>query len=777
VLVPAPVLAPPPPQAPQAPVAIEPAATPVDAAPSTESSGPSSAPVEAAGSAALAPIDIGPSDPLSLPTVLAAPLPALLPEEPVEVTVVGTSLSRTAGSAHVLGNKQLERFEYDDVTQALLSVPGVNVRTEDGMGLRPNISLRGVNPDRSKKITLLEDGILFGPAPYSAPAAYYFPIFTRMTKVKVIKGPAAIGYGPQTVGGAIDFQTREIPDDTAAGADVAAGQYGYGKAHVYAGTNTGKFGFLIEGIRLQNNGFKELDDAFGKRTDTGFTRDEWMVKGGWVTRRDDVKNELRLKLTYSAETSNESYLGLTDADFHDNPNRRYSVSQLDRMHNHRASIVATHVLDVGAHFKLTTNAYHHDFQRIWRKVNAFPDAALFDVLTNPNVGRNPAYVAILQGKQPSGTNSQVLIGPNDRNFISEGVESRLLFDGKTGSITHRFEAGFRYHHDYIDRRHSQNGFTVDGNTLTPDGKPTEVTAFNKESTHAVALHALYAVSWKELTLTPGVRTELIRSRSQDRLARDDVKQFNYVVLPGLGAYLGLYRGLGLLAGVYQGFSAPPPGSADGIKPEKSVNYEAGARYMQRLARLESIFFYNDYKNLTDVCTFSSGCTDATVDQQFDAGAARTYGMEVSAEHEVPVRAYKLPLQLSYTWTKAQFDESFSSQDPIWGNVKKGDWVPYIPRHQLRVQAGVEHARAGANVAVTYVGRMREIPGREKLENTIATDATTVVDLAGYAKIWGPFSLYANIQNLFDSQYIVSRRPFGARPNAPRWTHVGIKATY
>ncbi|MEY4515341.1 MAG: hypothetical protein RLZZ450_7463, partial [Pseudomonadota bacterium] len=487
---------------PQTPAVVEGGgASSVEVAPSPDAPpSPSALPVDATGLALPAPIVVGPSDPLAAPTAAPLARPETLPEEPVEVTVVGTRLSRTAGSAHVLSSKQLERFEYDDVTQALLSVPGVNVRTEDGMGLRPNISLRGVNPDRSKKITLLEDGILFGPAPYSAPAAYYFPIFTRMTKVKVIKGPAAIGYGPQTVGGAIDFQTREIPDDTAAGADVAAGQYGYGKAHVYAGTNTGKIGFLIEGVRLQNNGFKELDNAFGKPADTGFIRDEWMVKGSWLKRHDDVKNELKLKLTYSAETSNESYLGLTDADFHQNPNRRYAVSQLDRMHNHRASIVATHILDVGSHFKLTTNVYHHDFQRIWRKVNAFPDAALFDVLTKPN-----AYVPILEGKRPSGPNSPILIGPNDRNFISEGVESRLLADGKTGSITHRFEAGFRYHHDYIDRRHSQNGFLVDGDRLTPDGKPTEVTAFNKESTHAVALHALYAVSWKELTLTPGVR--------------------------------------------------------------------------------------------------------------------------------------------------------------------------------------------------------------------------------------------------------------------------------
>ena len=85
------------------------------------------------------------------------------------------------------------------------------MRGEDGFGLRPNIGIRGANPDRSKKVTLMEDGILFGPAPYSAPAAYYFPLITRMELVRVIKGPGAISFGPQTVGGAIDLVTRGIP--------------------------------------------------------------------------------------------------------------------------------------------------------------------------------------------------------------------------------------------------------------------------------------------------------------------------------------------------------------------------------------------------------------------------------------------------------------------------------------------------------------------------------------------------------------------------------------
>ncbi len=704
--------------------------------------------------------------------------------ETIDVVVVGTPIARLAGSAHVITNKQLERFEYDDPTAALLNAPGLYVRTEDGMGLRPNIALRGVNPDRSKKVTLLEDGVLFGPAPYSAPAGYYFPLLTRMTKVKIIKGPGAIGYGPQTVAGTIDFTTREIPDDTAAYADVAAGQYGYGKVNAWAGTNTGKFGVLVEATRIQNNGFKELQDSRGREADTGFIRDEWMMKTSYTRHGDDISNELKLKLTYSAETSNETYLGLTDQDFRQNPNQRYKASQLDRMQNQRWSIVGTHTLkSTKRNLTLVTNVYRHDLQRTWRKVNGFPGANLFDVLNNPTAGRSPVYVSILRGQQASANASQaILIGPNQRNFISQGVETRLNWVGKTGPITHRVEAGARYHNDYIDRHHSQSPFLVDGDRLTPLNQYPETTAFNKESTHAVALYTNYAVSWKELTITPGVRLEMIKSRSKDRLALTDHTAFNAVVLPGVGVWQGLWRGLGVLAGVYRGFSPPPPGSTDS-KPESSINYEAGARYTDRRLHVETVFFYNDYKNLTDICTESSGCTGASaamggaLNQQFSAGEAHTYGLEVLLEHEIPINVWRVPIGVAYTWTKSYFDESFSSQDPIFGNVKKGDEMPYVPRHLTRISAGVEHPRAAFNANFTYVSRERELAGRGSLNDTIATDAQTLVDIAASAKVWGPLSVYANIFNLFDKQYIVSRRPFGARPNAPRWFHAGIKATY
>ena len=130
---------------------------------------------------------------------------------------------REAGSAYVVEESDLELFEYDDVERILLQVPGVSTRGEDGFGLRPNIGIRGANSDRSAKVTLMEDGVLLAPAPYAAPAAYYFPMSTRFVGLEVFKGAAATRYGPNTVGGAVNVLTREIPDRLTAYSDVSIG--------------------------------------------------------------------------------------------------------------------------------------------------------------------------------------------------------------------------------------------------------------------------------------------------------------------------------------------------------------------------------------------------------------------------------------------------------------------------------------------------------------------------------------------------------------------------
>jgi Fe(3+) dicitrate transport protein len=699
-----------------------------------------------------------------------------------EVSIPGVRLVETGGSAHVLRDVQLRRFSYDDPHQVLLAIPGVYVRPEDGFGLRPNIGIRGANSDRSKKITLMEDGILFGPAPYSAPAAYYFPLIDRMRTVRVVKGPSSIVYGPLTVGGAIDLVTREIPTGRKVTYDLAAGQFNYNKEHVTFGSSDDHVGFLIEGLRLSNTGFKELD----RGGDTGFTRNEWMAKASYVIDPlAKIQNELSVKLGYSDEVSNEGYLGLTDADARATPNRRYYAGNGDRMEWHRTAVAATHKVRFSPKLEMTTTAYRHDLHRIWRKVNGFRGADILDVLSNPTAGRNPSFVGALRGEVDTTTDAQtIMIGPNDRRFVSQGVQTEIRAVAKTGPVYHRLTYGVRAHYDQIIRKHTQDGFLVRNGNLVPDGRVTEVTADNTAATHALALWAVDAITYGPVTFTPGARIEAIHASYTERLppagtATLPIDGATYqVIIPGASAYWALLRELGLLAGVHKGFTPVPPEQARTNKPEESVNFEAGARFANRRARAEVIGFYNAYSNLTNLCTESNGCQGGQADRQTDGGRARIFGAEVFGETELPLgNGFHLPSRVSYTYTYSEFLSSFTSSDPQFGVVRHGDEIPYIPPNQLSGAIGLERAPWGVNVSGTFVDSMREKAGHGKPLPGELTDAYFLLDASAKYRFAQELELYVNGRNLLDDRYIAARSPYGARPGAPLWVMAGIRGEF
>jgi Fe(3+) dicitrate transport protein len=712
------------------------------------------------------------------------------PEEEKEVTVVGTRVRHTPGSAHILSSKKLEQKNHDDPQAVLGAVPGVYVRGEDGVGLRPNIGIRGTNPNRSSKVALMEDGVPFAPAPYSASAAYYFPLVTRMVQVRVLKGPATIVYGPQTVGGSVDLVTRSIPASPNGSLDLGLGEYGYGKLHAFYGTSDDTNGFLLEAVHLRNDGFKRLPDD----SDTGSYRNEWMVKAAHVfdpLARD--KNELRLKATYSEETSYETYLGLSDADFRRDPLQRYGASKLDQMKWNRTAVALTHELafESKPKLKITTTAYRNDFHRIWRRLKGLRGADLYELLQDPAIDPRLFRVISGRGEDSTGMGGDVLlIGPNERTFVSQGIQTVVSLEPVTGPIAHRIEYGIRLHYDRVERRQSEDGYLVIGGELVPEGGQTVVTEFNEATTESAALYAIDALTWETLTLTPGVRVEFWHSTGTNKTAGREDGGTEQVVLPGVGAYWAILDELGVLAGVYRGFSPPqPPIPVDnpgpvsareppGLKePELSTNYEAGARLNAASARLEVIGFYNDYSNLTDICTQSRGCIDQSLDRQFDAGRAKIYGLEAYAEHEPNLGTLKFPLSASYTLTYAEFLDRIESSDSIWGNVVPGDELPYVPRHQFNGSLGVETERVGGYAALTYVAAMREEAGREPLDEALATDEQLVVDAGARYRVLEPLDIYLNVRNVFDSHALVARRPFGARPNAPRWVQLGAKVKF
>ena len=272
-----------------------------------------------------------------------------------EISIVGDKNKTIPGSGQYISTRQLSMLNQSNVNHVLRSVPGVNVRDEEGFGLRPNIGLRGTSVNRSAKITLMEDGILIAPAPYADPSAYYFPTFARMQAVEVLKGSSQIKYGPYTVGGAVNLISTAIPKTFKGFAQLAYGSFGTNQQRVWVGDSRSNFDYVFEVNRLASNGFKELDNG-GK---TGFDRRDVMGKLRWHTSESaNIPQSLTLKFLNTTEEGNESYLGLTYEDYKENPLRRYAATQSDLLDLKHSHISLNHNIAPAKGFTISTVGYY-----------------------------------------------------------------------------------------------------------------------------------------------------------------------------------------------------------------------------------------------------------------------------------------------------------------------------------------------------------------------------------------------------------------------------------
>jgi len=286
--------------------------------------------------------------------------------ESTSITGGEGELFKIPGSAHVITPGELEKFSYNDVMQILRNVPGVNLQEEDGFGLRPNIGLRGTGVERSSKSTVMEDGVLIAPAPYVAPAAYYFPTSGRMEGVEVRKGSSQIQYGPYTTGGALNLLSTSIPHDFMARLHVFGGSYGSRNMHAFAGDASEKLGFLVETYQAASDGFKQLDNT----GETGFKTEDYLFKFRFNSKEEaDIYQALTVSAGVYKETSFETYLGITDDDFYKTPLRRYFGSQNDIMNADQKKIFLTHLIKPSKNLSFNTTLYGTSFSRNWYKLD------------------------------------------------------------------------------------------------------------------------------------------------------------------------------------------------------------------------------------------------------------------------------------------------------------------------------------------------------------------------------------------------------------------------
>ncbi|WP_240433755.1 TonB-dependent receptor family protein [Shewanella japonica] len=687
------------------------------------------------------------------------------------------SLNKTTGSATLIDELALEQFKFDDINRVLYSVPGVNIREEDGYGLRPNIGFRGATPERSKKINIMEDGVLIGPAPYSAASAYYFPMTSKMTSIEVFKGPAAIKYGPNTVAGSLNMVTRAVPQSSEGLVDVSVGSDGLAKAHAYYGDTIDNFGFLIEGVHMQADGFKELDGG----GDTGFEKNDLMAKLRYDLDGETVNQVFELKLAYANETSDETYLGLSDDDFSANPNRRYVASQLDNMDWTHTQFQFNHYV-TNDHFELTTRVYRNDFERAWYKVNGFKgglvNRSLQEILADPDKDEtNQRFYQILTGQQDSVAEyEKMTLGNNDRTYFTQGIQSDLNWNMDLLGYNNHFEVGARFHQDQIERDHTTDDYFMQNAQLVSDGVATKASTTDRESTDAISIYLQDTISINALDITAGVRGEFIDAEYQNRAPgaeQDYLKKETSIWLPSLSLFYALSDEAGLLFGVHEGFLPTSPKQDPSIETESSVNYELGGRYNDGNFNLELIGFFNDISNLKEGCQFSSCGSDD--DTEFNGGEVDVIGLELTSGYDFTLTDnLDFPVSVSYTYTESEFKTSFESGFDMWGDIEAGDELPYLPENQISVNLGLVSNQWDVNMIVRYIGEMLEASGDGVVLSGSKTEALTVVDMSASYNFNEYGLVYVKADNVFDTQEIVSRRPYGARPSKPQQFQIGYQ---
>ncbi|MBL4837027.1 MAG: TonB-dependent receptor [Kordiimonadaceae bacterium] len=702
------------------------------------------------------------------------------------IQVIGKYADRASivGSATRLSAEDLAKFNYSDVNRTLRLVPGVNIQEEDGYGLRPNIGLRGSGVERSSKITLMEDGVLIAPAPYAAPSAYYFPTSARMEAVEVRNGSAAIKFGPRTVGGAINFVSRSIPDEFGAFVDVRYGTDSLRTLHTSIGGSTENFGGLIEVYDSNNDGFKNLPDG----GDTGYDVEDYLGKFRINTSPDaDIQQSLEFKISKTDGDSNETYLGLTQADFDEDPYQRYAASALDNIDTEHEQIQLTYNVDFGD-VQLVTTAYRNEFSRDWFKFQDMRNATDTGNIKGNAVLEGGDATAIelswLKGLADS-IDGAIRIRHNARAYVSKGVQSLIAIPFTTGGVGHDLELSLRYHKDYEDRLQFDERYTVVSGALEFASAGTPGSAGNRiVSAEAWAFFAQDTITYGDWTFVPGVRFESIdldrsdwagddAARSGSENVRDTVHVNTFV--PGLGVSYKIDDSLLLTGGVFKGFNPPGPGNVD-AEEETSLNIEFGAVYDAGHFNFESMVFYSDYANILGTCTNSVACNGAEIGDQFNGGEATIWGLEFLAGYTAELGGdWQVPFYINYTYTDAEFSTSF--EDSFWGDVTEGDAFPYLSKHQFTASIGAVNDDISVYLQANYVSASRTDAGTGSIPLEEKIDGRIVLDASVRYQVFEGYSVYVTVDNLLDNEYSVARRPIGLRPGKPRSVLAGMKINF
>jgi Fe(3+) dicitrate transport protein len=679
-----------------------------------------------------------------------------------EIVVIGRGPERlaVAGSSSVIDEEALRRSRPLTVNEALRQSPGLYPRDEEGLGLRPNIGVRGLSPTRSSKLLQLEDGVPLAYAPYGDNASYSQPPFRRFVRIETLKGASQIRFGPNTVGGVINYITPRAPDAFGGDVFVAAGDNGYLETDL-------KIGGPVFGD-LRAIGHANLTRFDGVRENTALeTTDIWGKVEGAIAPRHDVS----LRIGFAEEDSQVTYSGLTLAEFNANP--RFNPFRNDRFVLERFTAAAGHEWSLNDALTLTTTAYMLWFDRDWWRQSS-------NSAQRPNDSSDPTCAGMANLNTTCGNEGRL------REYNTYGLETRLRWQGEVLGAKADIEAGLRRHEE------RQNRLQVNGDSPNARTPGTSVNGGVREANlryaDANAAHLAARLTWGALTLSPGVRVESIEYERRNLLTNARGETDLTETIPGIGFAYALGEDSYLYGGVHRGFAPPRVediiGVAGGVvdlDPEESVNFEFG--YRARIndgVSLDIGYFRMDFENQIVPASVAGGVGATltnggqTRHQGFEgalSGSLRDMG--VMENDDIFFRA-----AITYV-AEAEFTGARTSNVSGFSGVSvSGNRLPYAP--ELIASAAIGYAfakRADLQFEVQHTG--------EHFTDDLNSVASTAdgqrgrIDAATIANVtanWRPrdekFGVFLSVKNLTDETYIVDRSR-GILPGAPRLVQVGF----
>jgi Fe(3+) dicitrate transport protein len=684
------------------------------------------------------------------------------------------SLSEIPGSIERINPQTLENARVFNFSEALRKISGVNVRDEEGFGLRPNIGIRGTNPTRSTKILLLEDGLPLSYAPYGDNASYYHPPVERYESVEVLKGAGQIAYGPQTIAGVVNYITPNPPAEPTFNLKLEGGNRSFFNGGAGFGGTFGKLGAIV------NFNHKQGD---GARDNTNFKLYDFFNKATYAL---NSRHALTAKSSFYREDSNLTYTGATEAEFAQNP--RGNIFKNDFFYGRRYGFSLQHAAVLTSKVNLTTNFYSNYFSRDWWRQSS-------NSSQRPNrLNVDPDCRGLTDLNTTCGNEGRL------RDYLMIGVEPRLNAFFNLGAIKNELNIGFRIHREDQDR--------LQKNGDLPNSRDGVVAEDNERQSVAYSGFIQHRFIWRDFAFTPGVRLERIEYQRTNRLANNGAGATGNTILtevvPGFGvAYSGL-KNTTLFAGMHRGFAPPRvedvvtnAGGTVDLDSELSWNTEIGVR--TRLisgVEIAATFFRNDYENQIVPASIAGGTAftngGETLQQGFEFTGQIDSGTIFKSPHNFYFRtAYTYLPIAEFRGTRLSSITSSSILQQYCPTKRRisstscsitGYRLPYAPENQLTSSFGYSHSIGiDAFVENVYIGRQFG-DDLNAIDPTLngqlgAISAQTYWNATANYKIekWRT-TFFLTAKNIFDRTFIVDRSR-GVLPSHPRLVQAGVKLNF